>query len=206
MNKERLKHIWQTPIYLPYIHNDLTDEMVKNAEQKIGHKLPEEYLNLLKAQNGGYIRYELEDKEHSKIYGIGDHYPSVTINQLEEDTEAEPSFEIKGLTPFDDGEHTYLCFDYRKNGAEPTIAYIDVECDEEETIANNFKEYLSLLTPATRHKFVIQTEIGIEKTIKELGDILQIKFEEKADDYFLYGYPMYYAQYSQKYNIFIHPN
>jgi hypothetical protein len=45
----------------------LTDETVASAEKQIGYKLPLEYLNLLRKQNGGYIRFSLPDMVHDTI-------------------------------------------------------------------------------------------------------------------------------------------
>lgn len=49
--------IWSVPAYLPYLQPPLTDEAVASAEKELGLQLPIEYLNLLRKQNGGYIRY-----------------------------------------------------------------------------------------------------------------------------------------------------
>jgi hypothetical protein len=67
--------IWRVPAYLPYMQPPLTDEAIAAAEQGIGCALPVEYLNLLRQQNGGYIRYELPEMVHHLIAGIGPHYP-----------------------------------------------------------------------------------------------------------------------------------
>lgn len=70
--------IWRVPAYLPYLQPPLADEVVALAEKEIGYKLPEEYLNLLRKQNGGYIRFSLPEKVHDTIAGIGPYYPSLT--------------------------------------------------------------------------------------------------------------------------------
>ena len=58
--------IWQVPAYLPYLQPPLTDAAVAAAEAAIGYKLPPDYLNLLRKQNGGYIRYSLPVASHSQ--------------------------------------------------------------------------------------------------------------------------------------------
>ena len=63
--------IWQIPAYLPYLQPTLTNAAVAAAESQIGYKLPPEYLDLLRTQNGGYIRFSLPDKVHDTIAGIG---------------------------------------------------------------------------------------------------------------------------------------
>lgn len=61
--------IWRVPAYLPYLQPPLTDEAVATAEKQIGYKLPSEYLNLLRKQNGGYIRFSLPEMVHDTIAG-----------------------------------------------------------------------------------------------------------------------------------------
>lgn len=75
---KELQSIWQRPIYLPYLQPELTDEIIDDAEQKIGYKLPIELIKLLKIQNGGYIRKTSEEFLHDQIYGIGPYFPSIT--------------------------------------------------------------------------------------------------------------------------------
>jgi SMI1-KNR4 cell-wall len=70
--------IWRVPAYLPYLQPPLTDEAVASAEKEIGHVLPTEYLNSLKKQNGGYIRFSLPNMVHDSIAGIGPNFPSLT--------------------------------------------------------------------------------------------------------------------------------
>jgi len=69
------KTIWRVPVYLPYLQLDLTDEAISAAERKIGYTLPQSFIALLREQNGGYIRYSLEDLPHEQIYGIGSSFP-----------------------------------------------------------------------------------------------------------------------------------
>ena len=47
------------------------------------------------------------------------------------------SFELDGLVPFSGDGHWYLCLDYRAS-EQPAVAYIDVECDEQSIIAQDF--------------------------------------------------------------------
>lgn len=192
MKLKTLHTIWQVPVYLPYLKPALTDEMVHEAETKIGYKLPKDFTDLLKTQNGGYIRYRLEDTPHSLISGIGATYPSFTEFEWLMDYEGAVSYELKGLFAFDGDGHWNLCLDYRKNSTEPEVTYIDTETDYEKKIANNFKEYLGLLSLETENVYVIQSELPIEEIVKQISSIADISFNEP--DSFAHGYPIYSAK------------
>ena len=56
-----IEKIWRVPAYLPYLQPALTEEAILAAENSIGFKLPTAYLELLREQNGGYIRYSLPE-------------------------------------------------------------------------------------------------------------------------------------------------
>ncbi|MDR3159734.1 MAG: SMI1/KNR4 family protein [Zoogloeaceae bacterium] len=80
-----IRDIWRKPPCLPYVQPELTDEAVREAEQTLGVKLPKEYIELLKIQNGGYIAYTLPESAavnavHDGIAGIGPNYPSLVEN------------------------------------------------------------------------------------------------------------------------------
>jgi len=202
MRKDEIKTIWQIPKYLPYVQPSLTDEILIVAEKKIGYKLPKEYIGLLKIQNGGYIRFSLKKTPNDQIYGIGPYFPSLT-NFDWTDYEDAVSFTLNGLVPFDGDGHWFLCFDYRQNNTEPEITFIDTECDNEERVAQNFKDYLSLLELKAENKFVIKTNSTIEEVIISISRILRIEFEDP--EYFNHGY----ASYRSKINdcwIWISPN
>lgn len=188
MKEDDIKTIWQVPKYLPYVQPTLTDEILTIAEKKIGHKLPKEYVDLLQIQNGGYIRFTLKETPNDQIYGIGPYFPSLTDFDWS-DYEDAVSFTLNGLVPFDGDGHWSLCFDYREDKIEPEITFIDTECDNEESIAKNFKEYLSLLELKTEDKFVIKTNSPIEEVITSISRILKIEFEDP--EYFNYGYASY---------------
>lgn len=96
--------IWRVPVYLPYLQPDLTEEALTDAERKLGFRLPEEFLALLRVQNGGYIRYSHEELPHDQIYGIGPHFPALTDFDWD-DVREHVSFDLQGLIPFDGDGH-----------------------------------------------------------------------------------------------------
>ncbi|MEO1518838.1 MAG: SMI1/KNR4 family protein [Bacteroidota bacterium] len=183
-----LESIWQKPVYLPYLQPALTDDAIEDAERKIGCELPKALIELLKEQNGGYIRKTLEESLNRQIYGIGPHFPSLTDFDWTDDKEWV-SFELDGLVPFDGDGHWFICLDYRSDASCPAVTYVDVECDEQRKIADSFSDYLSKLVLDLDGKFTIQTDKSIEDVAKEIEGVLPIKFEEP--DNHAHGYDQY---------------
>lgn len=94
--------------------------------------------------------------------GIGAAYSSLDIlNNLigeEELDYLEFDFSLDGLVAFDGDGHYYNCLDYRKNRDNPQISYIDIECNEEQIIAENFDEFLTMLTLDTEAMWAVKSE------------------------------------------------
>jgi len=199
---KNIEAIWRKPIYLPYLQPKLTDDILEDAEQKLGYKLPKELVELLKVQNGGYIRMTLKESLNKQIYGIGPYFPSLSDVDWSEYKDWV-SFELNGLIPFDGDGHWYLCLDYRSNKIAPKITYIDTECDNQEIVAESFSDYLSQLVLDVEDKFVIDTGKSIVQTANALEQILNIKFEEP--DNFAHGYNQFRSQLNDTW-IWISPN
>jgi hypothetical protein len=182
--------IWQVPAYLPYLQPPLTDRAIASAEKAIGHKLPDEFLNLLRKQNGGYIRYSLPEMVHDSIAGIGPHYPSLTRFDWEEAQEVV-SFPLQGLVPFDGDGHWHLCLDYRDNSRVPAVTYADIECDQQERIADSFAEYLAMLKLDVGDNYVLVGVADIEAVKADLSKALAVVFD--PPDTWAHGYPIHRA-------------
>jgi hypothetical protein len=202
MKEDDINTLWQVPKYFPYVQPNLTDDIIANAEKKIGYKLPKEYVDILKIQNGGYIRFRLPKTLNEQIYGIGPFFPSLTDYDWT-DYEGTVSFELTGLVPFDGDGHWYLCLDYRRDNTQPEITFIDTESDYEKPIAKTFHEYLKLLEIDTDNEFVIETNFTIEELVTKVSSIADIKFEEP--DSFAHGYPIYRSKYNDSW-VWISPN
>ena len=183
--------IWQVPAYLPYLQPSLTDAAVSAAETEIGYKLPSDYLNLLRKQNGGYIRYSLQEMVHNAIAGIGPHFPSLTDFDWDECQEYV-SFPLEGLVPFDGDGHWHLCLDYRQHKDVPTVTYVDIECDQESPVAASFVDYLAKLQVDVGEDYVVEGVSGIERVTSELSSALGIVFE--PPDTYAHGYPTHRAR------------
>jgi hypothetical protein len=186
------QNIWSAPAYLPYLQPPLTNEMVAIAERKLGFRLPQEYLDLLRVQNGGYIRYSLPDCVHDVIAGIGPNFPSITAFTWDDYDYAESlSFSLDGLVPLDGDGHWYLCLDYRQIPEAPAVTYIDTESDFEERVAATFGKYLSLLKLDVEDEVVLLSVSDLKSVIANLSDRLKIK--PLPPDMNQHGYPIYGA-------------
>jgi hypothetical protein len=184
-------NIWAVPNYLPYVQPPLTDEMVRTAEAAIGHHLPAAYVQLLKQQNGGYIRLRLPECVHDTICGIGPRFPHLEPPDWSEVRE-RVSFSLDGLVPFDGDGHWHVCFDYRDDATSPKITYVDLECDREQQIASDFEGYLALLKPEVNEgDFMILGGDTLDTVVEDLALLLKVPFENLGcNDH---GYPIYRA-------------
>jgi hypothetical protein len=70
--------IWSVPAYLPYLQPPLTEAVIRDTEIRLGVRLPKSYLDILKQQNGGYLRFSLPNIATEMVWGIGPNYPSIT--------------------------------------------------------------------------------------------------------------------------------
>jgi hypothetical protein len=198
--------IWEIPAYLPYLQPALTDEAVQAAEEQIGYVLPKEYLDLLRMQNGGGIRYCLPENVHDMIAGIGPYFPSLTAFDWDEWQE-QVSYRLHGLVPFDGDGHWYLCLDYRTNRQAPTITLADIECDHETHLADSFAAYLALLRIRVEQEYVLQAVSDIEKVKNDLARVLGVSFD--APDTLERGYTTERARLGTEQNpqwLWISPN
>ena len=203
MNYRDLKTIWQVPKYLPYLQPTLTEDILRRAEEQLGHKLPDKYIDLINIQNGGYIRFTIKDVPHREIRGIGPNFPSITDFDWA-DYNGTLSFELEGLIPFDGDGHWFICFDYRKHKTSPAITFIDEsQTDKEKVIAETFEKYLDLLELETEGQYVIETNLSIEETTMKISQIASINFE--MPDLYAHGYPVYRARYKDAW-IWVSPN
>lgn len=198
--------IWRIPAYLPYLQPALTEAAIAGAEAEIGYKLPADYLNLLRTQNGGYIRHSLPKMVHDTIAGIGPNFPSLTGFDWDECQEYV-GFPLNGLVPFDGDGHWHLCLDYRRRKDAPAVTYVDIEGDQESPVAVSFADYLEKLQLDVAEDYVLEGVPEIEKVAAGLSAALGIAFE--PPDSFAHGYPMYRAPLGTKENpewVWISPN
>ena len=173
--------IWRRPAYLPYVHLPLTDEDILQAEKHLGCALPTAFLDILRVQNGGPIRFRIPNSIGDLIAGIGPRFPSITDFELTDHQEFV-DFSLDGLVPFDGDGHWYRCLDFRNDDKKPGVSYIDVECNCEERTADSFSSFLNLM------ELDIETELAI-KNVANIGDarmqleaLFGSRFEQKVSN------------------------
>ena len=158
----------------------LTRALLLETEERIGFKLPQELVALLAEQNGGYIRWQLEDMVHDTIHGIGPHFPEFGVVSGSEKRDLDWSvygdwlpFDVKDgryLVPFDGDGHWSLCLDYRRDSLKPGVTFVDTEGIKEEPVADSFAAYLQALKPEVyEDEFVLQGVTDIEALRAYLG-------------------------------------
>lgn len=136
----------------------LTNEMIRAAEAKLGYKLPESYLRLLRTKNGGSPKRKCfptgkpdwaEDHvEVTGVLGIGGAWGIDSEQRGSSYMISEwgyPSVGIfVGQTP--SAGHDGVMLDYRECGrdGEPRVIHVDVEGDEPQVqvLAASFEAFL----------------------------------------------------------------
>lgn len=195
--------IWKVPAYLPYLQPTLNSIMIEQAQKHLGVALPAAYLDLLRLQNGGYLRQCLPEIYHEVINGIGPHYPNLVsqydgfCDVLEEiSAHAKPGewlvADFRSLIPFDGDGHWFLCLDYRSHGksGEPQVTFVDIENEQEQVVATSFAAFLSALKPELiANGVAILDGLSLEAVVTRLDAAFGKTFDNL--DTQSYGYPVY---------------
>ncbi|MEP4076213.1 SMI1/KNR4 family protein [Haloferula sp.] len=205
---ERIQVIWDEP------NERLTEApadaaLIAEVEAALGVKLPADYLHLIKKQNGGYFCWfnhcEGADWDASELRGLR-RVGNKNWEELKEymaEEQIDTPREIDGLIPFAGDVHVSICFDYRgvADGAEPSIAFIDVESfDIDRTIAPNFRAYIEKLGHRSPYiEYAIETpEDGSEVMVEALESVFSVAFDDWSEDYDSDTYKACYPSFSAK--------
>lgn len=142
-----------------YENPPITDDDVTRAETHFGIKLPPEYIDLIRLQNGGYTQgfafptavpttWAEDHVPFDEMAGIvfGD-VPMQSIMATDYMTE-EWGLHPRQILLAGDG-HTWISLDYR-DGPSPKVTWIDVECDEELVLADSFAQFYAGLVPSSQ--------------------------------------------------------
>jgi SMI1-KNR4 cell-wall len=136
-----------------YKHPPLTDEMLDLAETKLGVKLPKTLIELLKIQNGGYTKRFVFPMTQRTTWA-DNHVPLSSLSGIVLDEgfrSAQNIMDTEYMTKewglperqvllTGDG-HWWITLDYRDNET-PCVMWIDVECNEEVKVAENFDQFI----------------------------------------------------------------
>lgn len=139
-----------------YEHPPLTDIAVARAERILGVRLPAELIALLRIQNGGYTKGFIHPMKQPTTWAEN-HVPLRDLSGIIIDPDHSSPMNLVrtaemarewGLPPKQvllsgDG-HYWITLDYR-NGPSPSVAWIDVECDEDIQVAPSFGQFLASL-------------------------------------------------------------
>jgi hypothetical protein len=140
----------------------LTDAAVRNAEQRLGVRLPEALLALLRVRDGGVVAdawdayptdvptsWSDDHVPFDVLMGIGENDDRLSMLDsaylIEEWGLPSPLVLLSG-----DG-HTWIALDYRTCGAdgEPSVTWFDVEDESEVPLAGDFRTFVEGLTAST---------------------------------------------------------
>lgn len=152
----------------------LTEDVLKEVETRLGVKLPDDYLDALRTQNGGYIEQrDLPIKWNGQddialvdsIMGVGLHKGLIESKALL----TEWGVEDDRLIAFAGDGHFFLAFDYRE-GATPKIAYIDTDTEEIDVLFDSFSPFSEALTTVDFEPFtgLVEDEMLIDYARRQL--------------------------------------
>lgn len=140
----------------------LTDHMVAAAEQELGVRLPDAYVELMRTCNGGYTNdaafgtsqpsgWAPDHVPVDVIFGIpavGDRGRfGAGVGILQTGYMTDEWGLPHGLVLLNGDGHWWVALDYRKSGpgGPPTVVWIDLERDEDLQLADSFVTFLSQL-------------------------------------------------------------
>jgi hypothetical protein len=192
---ETPERLWRVPVYLPYLQPPLTEQAVREAETRLGVRLPQAYVAALRVQNGGYLRLHDHPAGYPQVEyleGIGPREPSLSLwrgwdeikSYMEEEGITTPA-RIDDLLPFFGDGHFHYCLDYRESGraGEPCVTYVDVETfDIDEVLAPDFGTFLGQLRPGESYEVHgLVTNDDAEVVLAALAEGTGLSFEDRGD-------------------------
>ncbi|RRC91196.1 SMI1/KNR4 family protein [Erysipelotrichaceae bacterium OH741_COT-311] len=159
------KYLWNEHPYYKENCTDksLTDEMVVEAEKKLGYKLPQSYVDLMKSRNGGKLIKNYWMNENAKsnevdviglecFYSIGSEKDNSLFGKFGNEfwfNEWEYPRDVGVIiAKTESGGHHMIYLDYRECGKdrEPKVSICFQESDYKfQILANSFEEFLLML-------------------------------------------------------------
>lgn len=117
------------------------------AEEKLGVELPTPYKELIKKQNGGYIKRTVLPINFSTS-SVEDYIEVDSILGIGEEGILDSQYLINewklpnNLVLLNGDGHTWVAMDYRGKTKDPSIVYIDVVEEVEVQLASSFSEFI----------------------------------------------------------------
>ena len=137
-----------------YTGPDLTDDMVAEAEARLGYRLPKSYLQLLRIRNGGVperccfkttfaTSWAHDHIKIDAILGIGGPWGIDAGPQSSAEMITEWGYPAIGIVICDlpSGGHDTVMLDYSQHDPEPQVVYID-EDRSPRVLAPSFAQFL----------------------------------------------------------------
>lgn len=142
-----------------YMSAPADQKIIHTVQEKLGFRLPDAYVELMKMHNGGLLnRCWYPVKENAKTYsdyiqvtgilGIGDEVPYSLCGRFGSEflLEGHESLKTAGIALMNSisPSRAMLMLDYRKCGpdGEPEVLYVNLETKEETVIARNFETFI----------------------------------------------------------------
>lgn len=164
----------------------LTVEMLKKAEETFKIKLPLSYINILREQNGGYIKFDSHSSDTPNswaddhinvdhIFGIGEENGILKSQYLIKEWDLPNNVVlISG-----DG-HGWIALDYRNTREEPPIIYMDVDLGRIIELAPDFDSFLNgLYVGETEREDTYYEQEEISWTLNDLKTVLSTNNEQE---------------------------
>lgn len=132
----------------------VSETMINKAEEELGVKLPQAYIQLLREQNGGSIRFNAHPASEPNVWAE-DHVQVDFIMGIEEGEGILASAYLieewdmpKGLVLLTGDGHSWVALDYRQVKENPPVIYIDNEGGQLVELAPSFEVFLEGLYTA----------------------------------------------------------
>lgn len=163
----------------------LTDDILTEVEGRLRVKLPDDYLEAIRIQNGGYVLqrdlpiiWNGQDDIAlvDSIAGVGCHKGLIESKALL----TEWGVEDDRLIAFAGDGHFFLAFDYRER-VTPKIAYIDTDTEEINVLFDSFRQFTEALTTVDTGVYAeLDTEMKQEQTL--LYDARRLLYSEEPKE------------------------
>ncbi|MFN4215178.1 SMI1/KNR4 family protein [Exiguobacterium sp.] len=177
--------IWRQDPDDPNRLPELTEDVLKEVEARLGVKLPDDYLEVIRIQNGGWIEERdlpivlngLDDIALvDSIAGVGLSDGLIQSKALL----TEWGVEDERLIAFAGDGHFFLAFDYRES-ATPKIAYIDTDTEQIDVLFDSFRQFTEALTTVDTGVYAEpDTEMKQEQTL--LDDARRLLYSEEPKE------------------------